>query len=350
MTDTRAFCRAAAHGDAVPAGVSARRPGAADHVGRARSGRAAIGATCLTAFLMASVVAGVPAAAQHDGERVDAARNLYASARYEDALAVLDPLRDDAQADRKVVEKYRSLCLLALGRSEEAARAIAAVVTADPLYEPEDTEASPRVRATFAEVRRQLLPGIATERYVAAKAAYDRREWDQAAQQFQLVLSLIDDPAAGGRLADLRLLAAGFLELSAQALEASLRPPEPEPELPDVNTAVDVREPDAARPAVEAEPDRIFSLADVDVVPPVVIRQELPPVPGALTSFSRPRGLLEVVIDELGRVVSMSVRESIHPTYDVQLLTAATDWKYEPATRAGRPVRFRRLIQINLAR
>ena len=61
---------------------------------------------------------------------VGAARDLYASARYDEALAVLNELRpsDSATAvvDRKSIEQYRSLCLLALGRGTEAESAIAA--------------------------------------------------------------------------------------------------------------------------------------------------------------------------------------------------------------------------------
>src|SRR5439155_26332891 len=65
---------------------------------------------------------------------VGPARDLYASARYDEALAVLNDLRPaDANgvSDRKSIEQYRSLCLLALGRGTEAESAIAAVVTAD---------------------------------------------------------------------------------------------------------------------------------------------------------------------------------------------------------------------------
>jgi TonB family protein len=56
------------------------------------------------------------------------------------------------------------------------------------------------------------------------------------------------------------------------------------------------------------------------------------------------------VIDEQGRVVSMAMRGSIHPAYDRQLLLAARDWKYEPATLNGHPVKFRKLIQIAVQR
>ena len=71
--------------------------------------------------------AAVPIAAQ-DGNQLAAARDLYASARYDEALAVLNGLGSGLDApERKSIEQYRSLCLLALGRGTEAEAAIAAV-------------------------------------------------------------------------------------------------------------------------------------------------------------------------------------------------------------------------------
>src|ERR1043165_6644245 len=116
-------------------------------------------------LLLATSLAFVECAfAQTPGrDPLDAARDLYASARYDEALAVLNDIHtpDKNTADRKSVEQYRSLCLLALGRGSEAESAIAAVVTADPTYQPTENEASPRVRGAFADVRRKMLPEIA---------------------------------------------------------------------------------------------------------------------------------------------------------------------------------------------
>src|SRR5215218_2625249 len=100
-------------------------------------------------FVMAVGLA-MPAAAQFEGTTgvggsILAAKDLYASARYDEALSVLNGLKTGDNVDRRSIEQYRSLCLLALGRSSEAENAIAAVVTADPMYRPGDTE-SPRVR------------------------------------------------------------------------------------------------------------------------------------------------------------------------------------------------------------
>ena len=80
------------------------------------------------------------------------------------------------------------------------------------------------------------------------------------------------------------------------------------------------------------------------------MRQDIPPVPQSMMSLVKPRGLVEVVIDEQGRVVGMTMRQSLHPGYDALILTAARDWKYQPARYDGQPVRFRRLISVAVKR
>src|SRR4029453_6523106 len=96
----------------------------------------------VAAFVIATGLAA-PAAAQLDPGPLGAAKDLYASARYDEALTVLNGLRGGDPSDRKSVEQYRSLCLLALGRSSEAESAIAAVVTVDPTYPPDSAPPPP---------------------------------------------------------------------------------------------------------------------------------------------------------------------------------------------------------------
>src|SRR4029079_1290902 len=260
------------------------------------------------------VVFAAPAHAQlRDGREnpLTAARDLYASARYDEALAVLNGLPSDAVAsDRKSIEQYRSRCLLALGRGSEAESAIAAVVTADPMFVPGEADASPRVRLAFSEVRQRLLPQIASTRYAAAKAAYDRKDYSLAETQFKSLLLLLDDPQMGGRLPDLRTLASGFVDLAAAAAA-----PPPEPKKPEASA---MSAPPPA-PAVSREP-HVWTPDEPGVTPPVIIRQEVPRVPSTISSQARERGLLEVVIDEQGRVVNLWLRLPIHPMYDPPLL------------------------------
>jgi hypothetical protein len=295
------------------------------------------------AMMCLVLTASVPVRAQERDGRdnpLSAARNLYASARYDEALAVLNGLPADAAgADRKSVEQYRSLCLLALGRGPEAETAIEAVVTADPMFQPAESDASPRVRAAFSDVRQRVLPQIASARYAEAKAAFDRREYKAAEGQFHQVLSLLDDPQMAGRLSDLRILAAGFLEL---ATAAATPPPEPkkaeEPPAP------------AAPPAPKADPAKIYTADDPGVKPPVIVRQNVPAVPPLITPQAKDHGILELTIDEQGRVASMIVRVSVHPVYDQLLIGAAREWRYQPALLNGSPVKYRKIIQIAVAR
>ena len=306
----------------------------------------------VAAFVVAIGLA-LPAAAQLDGPvgpapqgPLNTAKDLYASARYDEALSVLNGLRIGEAVDRRTVEQYRSLCLLALGRASEAESAIANVVKEEPIYRPGESE-SPRVRATFSDVRKRLLPEITTARYQVAKQAYDRRDWAAAEAQFRLVLALIDDPDNGGRLTDLRVLTAGFLELSVRAAAPPPPPVEPRPSAP-----ASVAPSPSAASATPAGPvpAKIYTADDRDVTPPVVVRQDIPKIPQATIAMARSRGLVDIVIDELGRVVGLTIRTSIHPTYDAQILAAAKDWKYKPATLDGRPVKYRRLISINVQR
>jgi hypothetical protein len=46
----------------------------------------------------------------------------------------------------------------------------------------------------------------------------------------------------------------------------------------------------------------------------------------------------------------MTMRASIHPSYDAMVLGAARDWKYQPARFNGEPVRYRRLISVAVKR
>lgn len=288
-------------------------------------------------IVVAAILLAHPSAAQPAANPIAAARDLYASARYDEALAVLNGIRPAESTDRKSVEQYRSLCLLALGRGEEAEGAIAAVVTEDPLYQPSEADASPRVRAAFTEVRQRLLPELVSSRYAEAKASFDRKDFGLAEQQFRHVASLLDDPQMAGRMSDLRVLVSGFLDLSARAAA----PPEPKPAVAPVP---------APAPALRATPGRIYLAEDDGVSVAVPIKQEVPRVPNAITTQARDRGLLELVVDEQGRVVSVMVRISVHPLYDTLLVSAARDWKYLPATFGGQPVKFRKMVQITVSK
>src|SRR6478735_7848374 len=125
--------------------------------------------------LATMMMMAAPVRAEQDS--VAAARDLYASAAYEDALAVLNRIPGNGRVDdTRAVEQYRAFCLLALGRAAEAEHAIESLVSADPMYRPA-SDLSPRVRAAFTDVRRRVPPTIIQQKYTQAKAAYDKKEF-----------------------------------------------------------------------------------------------------------------------------------------------------------------------------
>ena len=108
----------------------------------------------------------------HAEDSLEAARQLYASAEYTSALAMLNALAtsESPREERRTIALYRTLCLLAVGRGAEADRAIEAMVSMDPLYRPDADDIPPRMRAAISEARKRMLPAILQERYKESKA------------------------------------------------------------------------------------------------------------------------------------------------------------------------------------
>jgi hypothetical protein len=273
---------------------------------------------------------------------VATARELYAAAAYEDALAVLNKLRvtDSKSEDARTIEQYRAFCLLALGRRDDAEVAIAAVVTRAPSYHPSDADASPRLRTAFSEVRRRMLPSIVEERYASAKAAYDRKDFVTASEQFKQVTELLADPDLGAAvnqspLADIRTLALGFRDLSVAAVAPPPPPPAPAPE-------------PVAPPPPPVGPVRghIYGAEDSSVSPPVAIRQQIPSF--EFRAATPNTGMLEIVVGETGAVEAALMRVSVYPKFDAILVEAARSWRFKPATFQGVPVLYRKLVAINV--
>jgi TonB family protein len=269
---------------------------------------------------------------------LNAARELYASAAYDDALAVLNRLRSSAPASQaRAIEQYRAFCLLALGRATDAEQAIEAVVVAEPTFQPGEGDASPRIRSAFTSVRRRMLPSIIQQKYAQAKAAFDRKEFAAAADGFTQVLTALADQdvaveARQSPLADLRTLAGGFQELAAKA---SAPPP--------VLAVAAVAAP--LPPAAPLTP-RVYTGGESGIVPPAIVSQALPPFPGQVII---PRnGRLDLTIDEFGAVESAVMSTSVTPAYDQMVIAATKNWRYRPATQNGVPVKFRKTVQISI--
>jgi TonB family protein len=79
-----------------------------------------------------------------------------------------------------------------------------------------------------------------------------------------------------------------------------------------------------------------------DIVPPVAIAQALPRATDITVPLGGPQTiLLDIVIDETGRVERAEVRRSVNRLYEAQLVAATRGWRYTPATQAGKPVKMR---------
>jgi tetratricopeptide (TPR) repeat protein len=269
---------------------------------------------------------------------IDRVKQLYESAAYDEALAALDrlglpdPAAPDQDVARKAGLEYRALCLLALDRTSEAEQAIEQLLGQDPAYWPSPGDTSPRFVAAVDRARNRIIPMLARRQYDSAKRDFDERRNGQAAAGFARVVALLDGPAvdrsALGSGDDLRTLAAGFLELSRLAAA----PPQP---------AIK-----AAAPKVAM----IYSAADPDVVPPVAMRQDLPPWKhGSLGIAVRFDGQIDVVIDETGKVESATIVKSIFSGYNDVAVAGAKGWVYSPATKDGVPVKFRRRVPVQLS-
>ena len=98
-------------------------------------------------------------------------------------------------------------------------------------------------------------------------------------------------------------------------------------------------------PVVEAGDWTIYSAADLDVVPPTSVRPTLQsePPPGV-----RPETLplVELVISASGEVESVKLRTAVPDVRTSMMISAVKAWRFQPATRNGRPVRYRYLVRL----
>lgn len=273
------------------------------------------------------------------------AKELYASANYDEALTMFTSLGSGLSGDSAHTEDaatialYRVLCLVAVGRNGEVDAAIDRLVSQHPLYRPPSDELSPRIRTAVSTARVRVLPALVQRRYEESKTAYDRGEFATASVGFKWVLNALSDPdisslATQPPLLDIKTLAAGFVDLSAKALAP---PPPPPPQV-------------ALVPATVTPPrdfKRVFTTEDSDAVAPVTVRQNMPRFPGNLTTPAA--GVIELIIDATGAVESVRMLESVHAAYDSLVMSAAKRWQYQPAHVAGTNVRYLKRIQISLA-
>jgi tetratricopeptide (TPR) repeat protein len=262
------------------------------------------------------------------------ARALYAAAAYEDALSVLGKL-DSTAVDRGEAEQYRAFCLIALGRTADAERAIEAVVAADPLFVPRPSDVSPRVVAMFTDVRRRILPEIARRAYLDGRSAFQAKDFAGATRKFDHVMRVLDQagPESAAVMDDLRILVSGFVDLARAANESPSRPAG-----------------DPGTPALPPDAAARTALPPDGFTAPIAIRQELPAwnPPSSAIASREYTGAVKILIGPDGHVQDASLLKPVHPLYDSLVLHAARGWTYRPATRLGEPTTAEKIVEIRL--
>jgi hypothetical protein len=297
---------------------------------------------------------------------LSAAKDLYASAAYEDALST--PSRLDGAAAPGVArqaDEYRAFCLYALGRTREAESVAESIIRREPMARLDAADASPRLEALFADVRKRLLPSLIRDRYRVARAALEQKSLAGAEPQLAEARLMIGEAERMGvkddGLADLSVLVDGFLQLIRSSADqqsapvpaaappaaivasaAASRPAEPSPPVGPRTVA-----PAAVPSAAAAIVPHIYSVEDEGVAPPVVVEQRMPAMSvelQAITKASKTTGTIDVVIDEGGRVVDATIRQSLNSSFDILMVRSARTWKYRPAIKDGTPVRYRKTL------
>ena len=301
---------------------------------------------------------------------LSAARDQYASAAYEDALTTLSRLDGEVAPDvARQADEYRAFCLYALGRNREAESVAESLIRKGPLVRLEAADASPRLESMFSDVRKRLLPSLIRERYRVARAAVDQKSFSAAEPSLAEAHRMIAEAERLGvkddGLADLSVLVDGFLQLiKSNADQRAASQQTPAAVVPNAPAAVPGRPAAPSPSSVRAEAPapaaagatkaaavvpQVYSAVDEGITPPVVIEQKMPPMTAEMQRVAKTikaKGMLDLVIDESGRVVDATVRQSMNSAIDALVVRAARNWKYQPAMKDGAPVRYSKTLLL----
>ena len=313
----------------------------------------------------------IAAAAQESArDPLSAAKELYASAAYEDALTALTDIADKSPSPdaARQVDEYRAFCLYALGRTREAESVAETMIRREPLVRLDSADVSPRIESMFSDVRKRLLPSLIRERFRVARSAVDQKNYGKAeAPLTEARLMIVEAEKLEIKddgLGDLSVLVDGFLQLIRSTTEQQAAPkqapvvaaaPQPSapvaapPQLPAPEPPAKTTPSSPQSPVSANTGQRVYSLDDEDVTPPVAIDQRMPAIPMEMSMMVKAlhtTGVLDVVIDEKGDVVDATIRRSVTVGFDSAVLRSARRWKYRPATRNGMAVRYLKTIAL----
>jgi hypothetical protein len=251
-------------------------------------------------------------------EPLTKAKALYDAARYEEALTMLVPVHEPE------AQQYRALCMLALGRAQDASGEVDSLIASAPTFEPSAEDVPPRFVSLVSESKKRLLPSIARKTFAEAREQYKNGDRAGALKKFDLVVTLASTGAFKDTsdADDLRTLASGFIELaraSAPARPASTTPvPAPEPpKVAEATPAPPVSTPAAAQAPARATappPSATAPQAPSDVSQPVAVRQTIPAIPSSISGQGSPTASVKVEISAgwtCGQCVDAEVGASV---------------------------------------
>jgi hypothetical protein len=170
--------------------------------------------------------------------------------------------------------------------------------------------------ALQAASRRLLVPVIARRDYERALAALEAGDYDLALLAGTTVAKTLEDRDNAGQGDDeLRRDVQQLLE-RASALKA-------------------------------LEDGRVYTMSDEGVLPPVALSRQLPvgPPPGLSRHMV---GTLDLLINQEGTVEIVRLYTPLNRYHERMIVSAAKAWRYKPASKEGRPVKFRIVSPINL--
>jgi hypothetical protein len=286
--------------------------------------------------VLAAVLIAATASAQ---EPLTKAKALYDAAAYEEALILL------ASVNIPEAQQYKALCMLALGRAQDATGAVELLVSAAPTFEPSAEDVPPRFVTLVSEAKKKLLPGIARKAFNEGREQFKSGDREAALKKFDLVVTLTSSPGfkESTDAEDLRTLASGFIELANATAPQPARADAKAPASAPASTPAPTPAPQA--PAVA---EAATTQTAAEVIQPVVVRQTIPPVPSGISGLGSPTASVRVEIGADGKVVSASMQQPSHPLYDRLVLQAAREWLYSPALLNGRPVPSEKVVTIQL--
>ena len=100
---------------------------------------------------------------------------------------------------------------------------------------------------------------------------------------------------------------------------------------------------------VDPSEGALFDSGDVNVTPPVTLRLRLPVVPDN-APWDEDVGIVEAIVSAAGEVEKVRLVAPPESIHEAMILSAIKTWRFHPAKRDGRAVRYRQLIPVAVPR